>query len=209
MADWNRKRWLVWHLVTLNVTATGASTYTVGPGGDFDTGAGSVRPAKLESAYLRQLQLNPPNQVDYPLEILQAMEDFNQIALKQMVSFPGCVFLDTGWESTGGLATLHVYPVPNASIYGIYISIMCQLPSSFANTATKFNIPYEYFNAICANLAMMLRALYRVGTFQGDTLPERARQSLATLRGANTQIARLRLPQFRNADGYNIFSDRF
>ncbi len=205
LAEWNRKRWMIWHLVTLNITATGASTYTIGPGGDLDTGVGSVRPARLESAYLRQLQLTPPNQVDYPLQILQSMEDFNVIALKSMVSFPGCIFLDSSWP----LGVLHVYPVPNASIYGVFVSIMDQLPSSFATSATVINLPYEYFDAMVSNLAIRLRALYRIGTFPGDQLPERARQTLATIRGANTQIARLRLPQFQNADGYNIFSDRF
>lgn len=205
LQQWERKRWLVYHLVTLNKTSTGAQTYTVGPGGDLNTGVGSVRPAKIESAYLRQLQTSPPNQVDYYLEILQSMEDYNKIALKSLQSFPGFVFLDTGWP----LATLYTYPVPQANIYGIFISIMAQLPSSFVNAGVKFNIPFEYYNAMLYNLALRLRPKYQIPSYPGDPLPGLAKDSLATLRGANTQIARLQMPQQLVRPGiYNIFSDR-
>ena len=98
MQEWERKRWLVYHLVTLSIVSTGAISYTVGPGGNIDTGIGtSVRPAKLESAFLRQIQNSEPNQIDYPLEILQSMEDYNRISLKSLSSFPGCIFMDPDW----------------------------------------------------------------------------------------------------------------
>lgn len=51
VSQWARKRWLIWQLITLSKISTGAQSYTVGPGGDFDI---SQRPDKLESAFLRQ-----------------------------------------------------------------------------------------------------------------------------------------------------------
>lgn len=205
LQEWERKRWLIYHLVTLSIVSTGARTYTVGPGGDIDTGVDSVRPVKLESAFLRQLVNSQPNQVDYPLELLGSMEDYNKIALKGLSSFPGTIFLDTGWP----LGTIYPWPVPQASIYSVHITVVAQLPSSFATPAAVFNLPYEYYSAMHFNLAMRLRAAYQIGSFPGDTLPMLAKNGLATLRGANTQIARLVVPDMNRSLIYNIFSDRY
>ena len=80
---------------------------------------GSARPAKVESAFLRQLNTVGPNQVDDPMRIIQSMEDYNRIALKSLMSFPGGVFcLDSG---NGPLANLIPTPVHlQANIYGIF-----------------------------------------------------------------------------------------
>ena len=50
MAQLQRRRYMIYQLVTLAKQATGAISYTVGPGGDFNV----ARPAKLESAFFRQ-----------------------------------------------------------------------------------------------------------------------------------------------------------
>lgn len=213
LQQWERKRWLVYHLVDLSKVSTGALTYSIGPGGDFNTGsptaAGtptSVRPARLESAFLRQIQTSPPNQIDYPLEIIQSWEDYSRIALKSLVSFPGAIFLDSSWP----LGTLHVYPVPNANIYEVHVQIMEQLPPAFNTLGTALNIPYEYYAAILYNGAWRMRGPKRISTFPGDPLPGMAKDSLNVLRGANTQIARLVMPGgLLQGNQYNIFSDRF
>lgn len=207
LQEWERKRWLVYVLQTLSVTSTGAGSYSVGPGGAIDTGAGSVRPAKLESAFLRQLQNTQPNQIDYPLEILEAREDYNNIALKSLVSFPRYAFLQADWP----LATLFTYPVAQASIYGIFITIMAQLPQSFATAATKLALPYEYYSAIMYNLALRLRSKYGIPTPppQADGLLALAKNSTNVLRNANAQIPRLQMPIELVRNGiYNIFSDQ-
>lgn len=205
LQEWERKRWLVYHLSTYNITSTGAVSYTMGPGGDIDTGAGSVRPAKIESAYLRQLTQSQPNQIDYPLEILQSMEDYNRISLKQLKSFPSTIFLDADWP----LARVYAWPVPQANIYGLFVTVLAQLPASFAVAAAKFVLPFEYYSAMLYNLAWRLRSLYQIPSFPGDPLPGMAKNSLNVLRGANTAIARLQLPDLGRPLLYNIFSDRF
>lgn len=207
LQQWERKRWFVYHLVELSKVSTGAASYSIGPGGDFDTGAGSARPNRLEAAFLRQLQTNPPNQPDYPLEILQSWEDFAAIPLKQMVSFPGAIFLDTGWPS----GTVHVYPVPNSAIYEVHLVVRAQLPAHFAQLTTVLALPYEYYGAMLYNLAERLRPKYRIATFPGDPLPGLARDSRNVLRTGNAQISRLRMPggALGPRANYNIFSDRF
>jgi hypothetical protein len=205
LQQWERKRWLVYHLVDLSKVSTGAVSYTVGPGGDFNTGANSARPDKLESAFARQLVTSSPNQIDYSLGILQSREDYNTIGLKQLQSFPGWAFLDSGWP----LATLYVWPVPQSAIYEIHITVKQQLPVSFANQATLFSVPYEYYAAMMYNLALRLRSRWQIPTYPGDPLSGLAKDSLNVMRNANAQIARLRVPAELNRPGiYNIFSDR-
>lgn len=207
LQEWERKRWLVYHLVDLSKVSTGAQSYTVGPNGDFNTGTAllTARPARLQSAFIRQIQTTPPNQVDYPLEIIQSREDYNRIALKSLVAFPGAAFLDTDWP----LGKLYVWPVPNANIYEIHISIAAQLPASFPSLNTTFTLPYEYYAAILYNGAMRLRPKYRIPTYPGDPLPGMAKDTLNVLRG-NAQIPRLVMPKgLMGGTQYNIFSDRF
>jgi hypothetical protein len=45
IAQWQRKRWLNWSLIETSFVSTGANSYTIGPGGDFDT----PRPDKLHA----------------------------------------------------------------------------------------------------------------------------------------------------------------
>lgn len=206
LQEWGRKRWLVYCLTTLSKVSTGATSYSVGPGGDIDTGAGTMRPPRIESAFLRQLTQSQPNQIDYPLEILQAREDYNKISLKQLKSFPSCVYYEPQWP----LGVLYAWPVPQANIYAIFGSFLTPLPVHFAAGNTPFNIPYEYYNAMLYNLALRLRAKVGVPTYPGDMVPGLAKDGINLVRGSNTQIARLSTGDVANPRGnYNIFSDRF
>jgi hypothetical protein len=204
LQEWERKGWNVYHRVTLVTNSTGAQTYTVGPGGQFDTGAGvSVRPARIEAAFLRQLIAAQP--VDYPLELIQSREDYMRVTLKQLTSFTGAVFYDPTWP----LGTLYPVPIAQANVYALGIEVLGQLPPSFANQAVEFNIPYEYYYAMMTNLAMRLRPKYGIGTWPGDPLPGLAKETLATVKGTNVAIARLQMPSELIRPGiYNIFSDR-
>lgn len=205
LQEWERKRWLVFALTTLSVTSTGATSYTVGPSGSLNTGATSVRPDRIESAFLRQITQSAPNQIDYPLTQLQSREDYNRIALKSLVSFPSAFFYDTAWP----LGVIYPWPVPQATIYALHVTVKVQLPFAFATRATTFSLPYEYYSAMMYNLALRLRPKYGLSSFQGDELPGLAKNSLNVLRGANAQIARLGMPVDLGRNGiYNIFSDR-
>src|ERR1700756_2483320 len=98
LQQWANQRWLVYHLVTYLISpTTNQQFYTIGPGGDIDTnytsdqwnaqfnpqfGTGqvlgqasktSIRPDKIESAFLRQITESQPNWIDYPLQLLHSM----------------------------------------------------------------------------------------------------------------------------------------
>ena len=224
LQQWERKRWLVYHTVDFAVTCTGAQSYSIGPGGDLDTNqslgpfnnqfngrfAGtypvSVRPAKIESAFIRQLNLTQPNQVDFPLRLLHAREDYNRIALKRLSTFPAWLFYDPAWP----LGTLYPWPVPQANIYALHVMVLEQLPPMFASPTVVLQLPYEYLSAIVLNLAMRLRPKYAIPTFPGDPLPGLAREALKVVRATGVQVSQLQIPgELMGGEGYNIFSDRF
>lgn len=205
LMQWERKRWLVYHLKNYFLTSDGSQYYTIGPGADFDTGADSMRPAKIASAFTRQ-QVTATNPVDYHLQVIPSMEDYNWITLKELVAGPGeAIFMDSDWP----WGKIYVWPIPQAFIYEIHISVYEQLPFQNMTTADTFDIPYEYYGAMLYNLAQRLRPKYRLGTYPGDPLPGMARDSLAVVRAPATQIAKLRMPATLKRRGlYNIFSDR-
>lgn len=238
LQQWERKRWLVYHLVDLAFVSTGAQSYSIGPGGNFDTGDArqfgpqfglqfgnapmatsaapqSTRPARIESAFLRQLATPPSaddsanpyggNLIDYPLTLLESREDYNRIALKTLQSFPGYLFYDSAWP----LGFLFPWPVPQPNIYELHVTVFEQLPVAFATSNAQINLPYEYYSALVLNLAVWMRSVYGVPTFPGDPLPGLAKAALNVLRGANVQIARLQVPgELMRPNLYNIFSDR-
>lgn len=208
LQEWERKRWFVYHDVLYVKVSTGAQKYTVGPGADFDTGVNSVRPNRIEAAFLRQPTTGGGGgiPVDYPLELIQSYEDYMRVTLKQLTSFTGGVFYDSKWP----LGELYPVPIPQANVYSLGILVLEQLPlSSVTNASARVILPYEYYYCMMTNLAMRLRPKYGIGTWPGDPLPGLAKESLALLRGANSQIPRLTMPKELSRGGiYNIFSDR-
>ena len=53
LAQWRRKRWMVYHLLDLSFTSDGRTTpYTIGPAGNFVI---DPRPARIESGFIRQI----------------------------------------------------------------------------------------------------------------------------------------------------------
>lgn len=198
LAQWNRKRWLIWRLVTTAKVSTGAQSYTVGIGQDFDV----ARPDRLESAFFRQIVQSTPNQIDYPLEIIEARETYNQIALKQLVSFPSYIFYDSAYP----VGSVYPWPIPQANIYSVHITTK-EVLSEFTSLGQAISLPHEYYAAILYNLSARLRPAYQLPA--DVQLVALAREALAVIRGANTQIPRLLMPTDLMRGGiYNPYSDQ-
>lgn len=201
MAQWGRKRFLVYQLINLSFTSTGAETYTVGSGGNFNI---AVRPDRLENGcFFRQLVQSSPNQVDYPLELLESWEDYNRITLKELQTFPGWVFYDPGYP----LGTVYFWPVPQPTIYEMNILVKGPVVNQFTSLTMTIGMPNEYFLAMELTLAELTRIAYRLPADQ--SLSARAKESRDVLRGANTALARLKMPKEMVRPGiYNVFSDQ-
>lgn len=198
MGQWQRKRWLIYHLVDYECTGTGALFYTVGPGQEFDI---TPRPDKIESAFFRQLVQSQPNQIDYPLQIIDAREDYNLIALKQLQSFPQYLFYDSGFP----IGKVYPWPLIQSDLYSLHITVKATL-AQFTSLAQVIELPLEYFAALKFNLALRLKQSYQLPV--DAALVGLAKDALNVIRNANLQIPRLQIPSALIRPGiYNIYSD--
>ena len=198
LAQWNRKRWLIWHLIDAPLVSTGAQSYTVGPGGDFNV----PRPDRLEAAFFRQFINSQPEQVDYPLTILESREDYNRIVLKTLSSWPVYIFYDPALP----LGNVFPWPIPGASVYELHLTLK-ETIAQFNSYVQSINMPPEHTEALWSNLGVRLPALYP-GCSVTQEVKDIAKASLATIRGSNTQVPLLLMPgALVGRDKYNIFSD--
>lgn len=230
VAQWNRKRWLIYNLVDTIIPSTGALFYTVGPGGDYDI----PRPDRLEDGnFLRQngslssdfalgvgggfvlqalpgfgLQTSPSNPgsyanaVDYPASLIQSHEDYNRITMKGIGTFMNYVFYDSSYP----LGKVYWWPVPQASTY--FLNILTKnVIATFTSLAQPILLPDEYEAAILYNLQVRFRAAYRLPP--DPVIIGLAKDALNVIRGANTQIPTRRMPfGVLNRRGYyNVYSD--
>jgi hypothetical protein len=202
IGEWASKRWLLYHLLDISIVSTGAQSYTVGPGGDIDTGS-MQRPDRLEDGcFFRQLiTASSPNKIDYPLSILESREDYSRIGLKQLTTIPQFVFYDPVYP----LGVVYPWPVMQASQYELHLLVKSQL-SQFDNLADSINLPSQYYGAIRYNLGCRVRPMYQLGP--DPSLVALAEDALSTIRNMNAAVPRLRMPAgIGRGNKYNIFSD--
>lgn len=205
ITQWRRKRWLIYVLETFSVVSTGAASYTVGAGGTINTGAGTGRPDRIESAFMRQLT-GSPQPVDTPLQPLFAREDYNRIAIKALNnSFSQFFYYETSWP----LGVFYPWPIGNTSIYSYFISVKKALAQiTPAQINTDYSIPDEYVAALRYNLADRTISSYP-GLAPNSKITGLAKDALNVLRSANFQIGRLQMPTELVRPGlYNVYSDQ-
>ena len=187
IAQWARKRNLVYRIQDYAFMATGAMTYSVGNGGTVNI---NPRPDRLEYAFLR---LNPtsPTWVDIPLEIITSHEDYSRIAVKNIGTLSWRIFYDPIWP----VGLLFPWPIPT-SLYEIHVGFKVVLPR-FQSLQQKINFPPEYEAALNWCGARRLRASYQMPS--DPTIDSLARDALNTIRLANVAVPELTLPvQLRN-----------
>lgn len=198
IAQWQHERYMVYQLVDYGFTSTGANSYTVGAGQNYNI---NPRPDRLEFAFLRQMSANQP--FDWPLDVIDAYEDYAAIRLKTLGTFSAAVFYDPGWP----IGVLKPWPVPQSGIYELHILCKQTLPR-FPDLQGTVNFPPEY----SAALKWCLARRYRVG-FQMPRDPDLnalAAQGKNIIRKANAQIPTLKMPRelIRSGDtAYNYRSD--
>ena len=195
IAQWARRRWMVYHLIDVSFQATGAQSYTIGTGGDIS----ATRPDQIDSAFVRLT--NGGNAVDYPLYIIASREDYNRIGMKSLNSFPVAIFYDSNYP----LGSVYIWPVPN-STYQVHITMKAPL-AAFGALSDTVSLPAEYEEALKMNLAIRLRVAYQL---PGDAmLVTLAKVALNTIKNTNTQIAKMRMPNglLGQSGRYNIYSD--
>lgn len=197
MDEWATKRWLIYHLVDVSIAVTGATSYTVGSGGDFNT----TRPDQVQAAFFRST-LNPASPVDYPLLDVGSREDWNRIPTKNVGTWPMWYWYDAAYP----LGVFYPWPVPSSGIGELHLSLK-QALSHFPDLTTDINLPPAYVNALRWNGAKRVRPMY--GLPSNPEIDKLAAGSLASVRGPNLQVPLMGMPGGVPVRGrrYNIYSD--
>jgi hypothetical protein len=198
LAQWQTKRYMMYHLVNLSIPCTGALSYSIGPGGDI---AQASRPNEIVTAFIRLPAVGSTNRIDYSLNIIRAREDYDRILAKTMGSMPSFLFYDSGFP----MGTLYAWPVPS-NVYELHVTVLDQF-QTFATVADVINLPAQYEEAIMYNLAGRMRPMY--GMQPDPTITGLAKASLNCLQSANVQIPRMQVNPFLTSKGrYNIYTDQ-
>jgi hypothetical protein len=188
LADWARKRWLVYRIEDYSFISIGAQFYNVGLNQTINI---SPRPDRLEYAFLRFLTTPqvPQFPVDIPLSIIQSHEDYSRITVKSIGTLPWRIFYDPAWP----VGILRPWPVPQASIYEIHCGFKVVLPR-FTGVQQSINFPPEYEVALNWCLVRALRMSYQLPPDPG--VDSKARNGLNTIRLANAAMSTMQTPAF-------------
>ncbi len=197
IGSWQQRRWTIYQTIDVSLPSTGAESYTIGPGADFNV----PRPTRIESGFFRQIPIGG-TPVDRIMDVIQSREDYNRIPVKEIAAFPRYVFYDAGFPT----GTLNFWPVPLAGIYQIHLTVVAQL-QAFSTVNDVISLPPEYAEALWTNLAVRLGVLWRLPVDQD--VKDLARSAFNTMTVANAQVPRLHLPaQLVGRGRYNIYSDQ-
>jgi hypothetical protein len=201
LAQWARKRWLVYRIQDYSFVSTGAQTYSVGLKQTIDI---NPRPDRLEYAFLRFLNQTPSGglAVDIPIGIIQSHEDYSRITVKKVGTLPWRIFYDPVWP----VGILFPWPVPQPTIYEVHVGFKVVLPR-FVSINQPINFPPEYEAALNWCLARRLRASYQMPA--DPTVDSLARDALNTIRLANSAMGVLQMPAALRGRGraYSYQSD--
>lgn len=185
IAQWQKKRWLVFVEQTVSVAnSTGATTYSIGPGCDFDVNG---RPDHISRAYVRIIPGVPPNLVDIPIEVFDALEDYSAISIKTLQTIPAAIYYESGYPT----GQIYVWPVPPAGQYGIYLVLKLPLPT-YISLSDPLSLPDEYTDALIWTMAVRMQMSYGLQARPDHVAAMRV--AINTIRLANTQIPQLGMP---------------
>lgn len=203
LAQWARKRWLVYRIQDYSFVSTGAQTYSVGKGAVIDI---NPRPDRLEYAFLRFLNYTGSAgsglPVDIPLDIIQSHEDYSRITVKTIGTIPWRIFYDPVWP----VGLLFPWPIPFPMAYAIHVGFKVVLPR-FSSLNQAISFPPEYEAAL--NWCLVRRFLVSYQMPVSEDVRSLARDGLNTIRLANSAMGVLTLPRFlRNRTrGYDYRGD--
>lgn len=119
MAQWQQKRWVVPSLYDISALGNGAKSNPIGPGQYWN----AQRPTQVQAAYFLQTgngspSLSGPNAVSFNLIPIFSYENYAQIALKQLESWPQYFFYDNAFPN----GNVFIWPIPDAT-YEVHLII--------------------------------------------------------------------------------------
>jgi len=113
LAQWQKRRWIVPNLIDVYARGNSAISNTIGPGQYYN----SLRPDKIQSAYFIQANSGPQD-VSYPLIPIWSYEDYSQISLKQLNTWPTYYFYDNAFP----VGNVFIWPIPTSD-YEVHLIV--------------------------------------------------------------------------------------
>jgi hypothetical protein len=195
--EWSADNLMVYTKDELVLQSTGAQSYTIGQGMQFNC----PRPEQLQFAFAR-LNGATTQPIDYPLNVIETFEQYNDIVLKELTTFPRHVFYD-GNYATG---TVKFWPIPNAQ-FELHLGVNQPL-TELADPSDVLVLPAKYKVAVLYSLAERLTTNY---TLPGNPDTTRiAAKARATIKRSNTRTPIMDMPHdLVTTRRYNIFGDTF
>jgi hypothetical protein len=177
----------------------GQQTYTMGPGGNFDT----ARPARIDGMSTILLQPNPANPIEVPLTMYSVQQWQDQVPVKVVDgTFPQICYDDGGFP----LRTLNFWPIPSEQQNDVRIYSWQALaaPPAFGTTIA---FPPGYAEAFRFNLAVRLAPEYAAPI--SPIVQTTAIESLARLKTINAPDMSMQSDLMPQPSGYNWSADMF
>jgi hypothetical protein len=145
LGSWSTESLCISARVTEAFPLSGAATYTIGDGADFDT----IPPAIIISAYISNAN------IDYRLEHLTDKE-YMEVAYKGLSGVPDYYHYDYNYP----IGTIKFWPVPQPAHT---FSFLTEKPIlSFSNLSTNVSLPPGWEKALVDNLALEIAPEYGV-----------------------------------------------
>lgn len=170
----------------------GKQSYTMGPGGDFNT----TRPVKVVPGCKFTLA-----GIDRQLDVLTERRQWDAIPYKAVQAPPQGLFVDEGFP----LATIYFYPTPDAA-YPVYINSLARL-QNIAALVTAIALPPGYNSLIVNGLAIAICPEY--GLEAPASVVRQFNRTYRLLAQMNYEMPVLAMPTAllpRPAGGPNILS---
>lgn len=147
LENWSTERLSVWQTNSQQFAlTTNVATYTIGPGGDFDT----IRPVRVSPSYSRI------NSTDFPIQTW-SLAEYSQVAVKTVGGIPERMVYLNEYP----LGQIILYPVPAAASSTLFLNVDRQLDSP-VTLATQLAFPPGYEKALRFALAVNLCPEYGI-----------------------------------------------
>lgn len=192
--SWRLERLSLVALTTYSTALTsGVNTFTIGPGGDFNT----TRPTKIENAFVRY------NSADYPVYLINQTQ-WDAIAYKPVGGLPRRLFYNTTYP----LGQINLFPYALDSGYTLFIDYWGEI-ESFADAADAFVLAPGYARAIIYNLAIELSADYgKAPSPEVYRIAKRSKEAIRTVNSTKV-VAAVDSALMAPAVIYDITSDGY
>lgn len=155
--------------------------YTIGPGGDFDTGT-AARPVEIRSASILLNTTSP-----YPVEIPLAILTDDMYSVQQIKSIQTQIPQSLYYQASVPLGTIQLWNVPNTAENDLVLYID-RLTPQFTGAAIAYTCPPGYAKAFRLCLAEALVPFYGVPDDISGKVTADARQAFMDIKLQNAPM---------------------